>query len=210
MIMEKGKSERDAKVAITKLKNFLEHGHELKASDKEALIKICNALLRDQDIYSKNEKGRKEEANFQRKIAEHFQVYLLKKSGYTNQQIIDLVPIVGEERNISRMISRLRARLDIKEEKGEHWYRMCEGYLQRYYHELIMAGGLKPDDFERIESFLERNIERTSYSEGRTMFLIDRKTFAEKFGLSEEEEKLRFLESLKFGRDFALSESKTT
>lgn len=210
MINDKGKSERDAKQAILKLKNFLEHGQKLTLDDKEKLLQICNALLNDEDIYSKNELGRKEEANFQKKIAEHFQVFLLKKSGYTNQQIIDLVPQVGEERNISRMITRLKTRLEIKNEKGEHWYRLCEGYLKKYYDDLIKQGRLKNEDYEKIESFLEDNIQYTCYSEGSNMFMIDRIKFAEKFHMTTAEEKERFLRSLKENREFTISNSRTS
>ncbi len=210
MITDKGKSERDAKQAIIKLKNFLEYGHELTTSDKERILQICNALLNDEDIYLKSELGRKEEANFQKKIAEHFQVFLLKKSGYTNQQIIDLVPQVGEERNISRMISRLKTRLEIKHEKGDHWYRLCEGYLKKYYDELIKQGRLKKGDYEKIESFLEDNIQYTFYSEGTNMFMIDRVKFAEKFHMTKAEEKERFLISLKESREFTISSIRTS
>lgn len=157
-----------------------------------------------------SEEGRKEEANFQQKESEHFQVYLLKKSGYSNQEIIDLVPQVGEERSISRMIGRLKKRLEIKEERGNHWYRFCEGYLSRYYSELLKTRRLKPSDFERIESFLEANSERTAYSEGANMFMISREDFRNKFNLSKEEERERFMKLLKDIRELTLSTNKTS
>jgi hypothetical protein len=206
-----GKSERDAKFAISNLKQFLITGQPIQENFKDELIRICDALLEDKNYYDKSEKGRKAETNFITNQDDHFQVYLLKNSGFSNDRILELVPLLEkEERNISRFVSRVKVRLSIKGLAGDHWHKREEGFLSGAYDKLVATRMLTDDEYLKVENYLESIIEYTSYSVENNMFLISRAKNAERLGISQPEERELFLNQLRDWRTRIIKRNRTS
>lgn len=160
MFTAKGKDEHLVKLAIQDLLNYLQSGKVVREESKIMLVRVCNSILNGEDLYSRAEEGRKEEANFQVKKRDYFAVYLLSKAGINQFRITELIPSIGETRNITRVVRRVENRIGNNIPSGGHWYRMGDGYLRYFYLELLKRANLVETECDLVEKFIEEN---TSY-----------------------------------------------
>lgn len=214
MTANKSFAEQEVKATLHKLKQYLDGRAELSNQDKVILSNICDNLLKDKPYYSKNEPGRRAEINFQSKAELYFSVFIFKQSGFSNSQIIDYLPPIGEERNISRVVNRVMQRME--NQNSKHWYRYSSDALKVYYHKIVELQKLSESEYLKIESYLESVTEFCKMNElgkdGRCSIIrvVPRAVRAKAYGWSKEEERLYELDSLKKTRELVLKMKRTT